>query len=81
MLSSGGSPSEAKAYRGGRVDPRVSRLAHGRWFFVREVLFMRSKHVVASGRAGKWAGGRVRFLRLLIGLDGRLITVLERGKV
>jgi len=38
------------------------------------------KHVVASGRAGKWAGGRVRYLRLLIGLDGRLITVLERSK-
>ncbi len=39
-----------------------------------------TKHVVASGRAGKWAGGRVRYLRLLIGLDGRLITVLERAK-
>jgi len=63
------------------VDPRVSWLAHGRWFFVREVLRMKApKHVVASGRAGKWAGGRVRYLRLLIGLDGRLITVLERSK-
>lgn len=62
------------------MDPRVSWLAHDRWFFVREVLLVRSKHVVASGRAGKWAGGRVRYLRLLIGLDGRLITVLERSK-